>query len=122
MEKNVLRILGSFKNNPNAYNVSYNFWHRVCHGGWFHHSCHYTWNPAKGYDIKKIYKWTKYEWLTDQNCFYASSSLDELKQKLSKLSIWKYPANFHWWNLNRNDNFWVVFTPKKWILKYLNFN
>ena len=121
-KKNVLRILGSFKNNPNAYNVSYNFWHRVCHGGWFHHSCHYTWNPAKGYNIKKIYKWTKYEWLTDQNCFYASSSLDELKQKLSKLSIWKYPANFHWWNLNRNDNFWVVFTPKKWILKYLNFN
>jgi len=117
-KETVLKTLGSFKNNPSAYDVKYNFWHRSCHRSWWHYSCTYTWNPTKWYDLKKVYKWTKYEWLTDQDCFFASSSLSELKNKLISWKQWKTADNFNGWNLNRNDNFWTVFTPKKWIVKY----
>ena len=120
-----VEILWTFTNKPNLYKVSLEKWHNVCkrikHKSLFHYyyttECHYVWvdKPKNWYNKYNIYKWTKYDWLT-QDCMLASNSLIELANKIKKWVTWKLATNNHWWNLNRKDNYWTIFKfyPNLW--------
>ena len=99
--------LWTFTNKPDLYEIKYSSENK----------------PINWYLKTTYYKNTQFNWIS-QNCMFASSSFEELKNNINiAIQNWetrKYPSNFSWWDLNRDDNFWTIFTPKKWFFYTLS--
>ena len=105
--KTYSKEIWTFVNKPNLYSITYQ----------------YNPKPIKWYDRKALFKWKWYYWLTEASCMYPSKNILELSNKLSKdTNIWRMADNLYSSKLDRNDNFWVLFKPKKslgWYIKSL---
>ena len=93
--------LGSFKNNPDKYDMHYSLEDK----------------PFNGYDKKTIYKNTVYDGIfTEQSGIYLSNGKSEfinlISEDVASNKCWKYADNYSGGKLNRDDNFWTYFCPK----------
>jgi len=102
-----IKEIWTFVSNPDLYKVYYSSDNK----------------PKNWYSRESHYSNTKYNWM-QQRCMFVSDSIEEMISKI-KNSIelwenWKYAANFSGWDLNKDNNFWTVFSPKKWLVDYLS--